>query len=207
MQAETVSSTNVTTALHFPGDVFGMSDAIDTTHLWKARVAENLRDARRKAGFTQQVLADLAGVNYATLRSIEAQHSTPGFDKLVLLSAALQISPADLFGPEIAPPPQRRLIRRDGVVEPGDDTFRFFELEADIPEFGLRAGDTLVVDTGLGVEPGRMIIIDEGGDIRLHKVESMNPTILSRPQAPSVVFDKRYHRIVGRIARLQRDDP
>lgn len=214
MQPQTADHTNVETGYLALVDRWCMDELTEKTEEWKARVAGNLRLRRRELKLTQEQLAEQAGINYATYRGIEAGHSTLAFDKLVRLSAALQVSPADIFGTELAPLPPRRLIRRDGMVETGDpagagyDAFRFFEVEEDMPEFNLRAGDTLVVDTALAeFEIGKLAIVNEDGDLRLHKVVSMNPAQLSRPNGYTVVFNARFHKLVGRIARLQRDDP
>jgi transcriptional regulator with XRE-family HTH domain len=63
-----------------------------------APIKEKLRDARRRAAFTQGELADKSGVGITTITRIESGHITePRVSTLRKLAAALGIEPRDLL--------------------------------------------------------------------------------------------------------------
>jgi len=63
-----------------------------------APIKEKLRDARRRAAFTQGELADKSGVGITTITRIESGHMTePRVSTLRKLAAALGIEPRDLL--------------------------------------------------------------------------------------------------------------
>ena len=64
----------------------------------KDAIARNLRVRRAELDMTQAELADLSGVNIATINSYENGGYTPGADKLWLLAEAMGCTPNDLLG-------------------------------------------------------------------------------------------------------------
>lgn len=64
----------------------------------KDELAKNLRVRRAELDMTQAELADLSGVNIATINSYENGGYTPGADKLWVLADSLGCTPNDLMG-------------------------------------------------------------------------------------------------------------
>lgn len=64
----------------------------------KEEMAKSLRVRRAELDMTQAELADLSGVNIATINSYEQGGYTPGADKLWALAKALGCTPNDLLG-------------------------------------------------------------------------------------------------------------
>jgi transcriptional regulator with XRE-family HTH domain len=63
----------------------------------RAVVARNLRVLRKQKGFTQEELADVAGINRNYVGQIEREEKSPTVDILEKLSIALEASAVDLF--------------------------------------------------------------------------------------------------------------
>jgi transcriptional regulator with XRE-family HTH domain len=63
----------------------------------RAVVARNLRVMRKQKGFTQEELADSAGINRNYVGQIEREEKSPTVDILEKLSIALEASAVDLF--------------------------------------------------------------------------------------------------------------
>jgi transcriptional regulator with XRE-family HTH domain len=63
----------------------------------RAMVATNLRVVRRQKGFTQEELADLAGVNRNYVGQIEREEKSPTVDVIEKLAFSLEIAPEVLF--------------------------------------------------------------------------------------------------------------
>jgi transcriptional regulator with XRE-family HTH domain len=63
----------------------------------RAVVARNLRVMRKQKGFTQEELADVAGINRNYVGQIEREEKSPSVDILEKLSIALEASAVDLF--------------------------------------------------------------------------------------------------------------
>ena len=59
---------------------------------------EQLRKARLRAGLTQQMLADRAGLHYTYICHLEHDRYSPTLDALFRLCDALDVSPARLVG-------------------------------------------------------------------------------------------------------------
>ena len=57
----------------------------------------NIKTARKMRGYTQQELADRAGVSLQFIGKIETAFSKPSFDTIIDISYALNISPAELL--------------------------------------------------------------------------------------------------------------
>lgn len=63
----------------------------------RAVVATNLRVLRKQEGFTQEELADLAGINRNYVGQIEREEKSPTVDVLERLAVALKVGPETLF--------------------------------------------------------------------------------------------------------------
>jgi transcriptional regulator with XRE-family HTH domain len=63
----------------------------------RAVVARNLRVVRKQKGFTQEELADLAGINRNYVGQIEREEKSPTIDLLERLVVALDVEPEVLF--------------------------------------------------------------------------------------------------------------
>jgi transcriptional regulator with XRE-family HTH domain len=60
-------------------------------------VARNLRRLRRERGFSQEELADLAGINRNYVGMVEREENAPTVDVLEQLAGALNIEVIELF--------------------------------------------------------------------------------------------------------------
>jgi transcriptional regulator with XRE-family HTH domain len=60
-------------------------------------MGENLRRERRRAGMTQEELADQAALHRTAIGLLEQGHRMPRADTLLQLAGALSISPAAFF--------------------------------------------------------------------------------------------------------------
>jgi transcriptional regulator with XRE-family HTH domain len=63
----------------------------------KAVVARNLRVLRKQKGFTQEELADSAGINRNYVGQIEREEKSPTVDTLEKLANALKANAVDFF--------------------------------------------------------------------------------------------------------------
>jgi transcriptional regulator with XRE-family HTH domain len=63
----------------------------------KAVVARNLRVLRKQKGFTQEELADSAGINRNYVGQIEREEKSPTVDTLEKLANALKANADDFF--------------------------------------------------------------------------------------------------------------
>jgi transcriptional regulator with XRE-family HTH domain len=63
----------------------------------RAMVARNLRVLRKQKGFTQEELADLAGINRNYIGQIEREEKSPTIDMIERLSTAMEIKPIDFL--------------------------------------------------------------------------------------------------------------
>ena len=63
----------------------------------RAVVARNLRVLRKQKGFTQEELADNAGINRNYVGQIERKEKSPTVDILEKLAVALEVKAIDLF--------------------------------------------------------------------------------------------------------------
>jgi transcriptional regulator with XRE-family HTH domain len=63
----------------------------------RAVVARNLRVLRKQKGFTQEGLADSAGINRNYVGQIEREEKSPTVDILEKIAIALEASAVDLF--------------------------------------------------------------------------------------------------------------
>ena len=63
----------------------------------RAVVAKNLRILRKQKGFTQEELADLAGLNRNYVGQIEREEKSPTIDVIEKLASSLATEPESLF--------------------------------------------------------------------------------------------------------------
>ena len=67
-------------------------------------LGQAFREARKRAGLTQEVVADRSGVNASTVHQIEKGAVNPGYDVMVAIAKAmdLQLTPILLRAGELA---------------------------------------------------------------------------------------------------------
>jgi transcriptional regulator with XRE-family HTH domain len=63
----------------------------------RAVVARNLRVLRKQKDFTQEELADIAGINRNYIGQIEREEKSPTVDVIEKLAKALSVRPLELF--------------------------------------------------------------------------------------------------------------
>jgi transcriptional regulator with XRE-family HTH domain len=63
----------------------------------RAVVARNLRVLRKRNGFTQEELADIAGINRNYVGQIEREEKSPTVDIVEKLSIALDVDATQIF--------------------------------------------------------------------------------------------------------------
>jgi transcriptional regulator with XRE-family HTH domain len=68
------------------------------------RLGDRLRNARFRAGLSQEQLADRVGVTRLTIRNYELGRTSPSLDRLNELAFALRV-PVSVLAPELAPTP------------------------------------------------------------------------------------------------------
>ena len=88
---------------------------------------KKLRDFRRARGLTQVQLAELAGVNQATVSKVERGEMNVTVDTIMLLAAALDVQPVQLFDlPEL----QARALAALSNIDPARRDAALVVLEA-----------------------------------------------------------------------------
>lgn len=69
--------------------------------------AANVAGRRHARGWTQQQLADEAGLEPRTVRAVEGAHTHPSFETIVVLADALDVGIGELFTPAKLENPRR----------------------------------------------------------------------------------------------------
>ena len=88
---------------------------------------KNVRALRQARGLTQAELAELAGVNQATVSKAERGEMNITMDKIVALAAALNVEPVQLFDlPEL----QARALAAISAIDPERRAAALVVLEA-----------------------------------------------------------------------------
>ena len=88
---------------------------------------KKVRDLRMARGLTQTQLAELAGVNQATVSKVERGETNITMDKIVALAAALKVEPVELFDlPEL----QARALAAISAIDPDRRAAALIVLEA-----------------------------------------------------------------------------
>lgn len=97
---------------------------------WRARLGARLRALRRARGFTQERLAERAGLSYKFVGEIERGQGNPTLATLVALAEALDVDVVDLFGPA-----ETRQAPLEVYTIPGRQLARVREAVARLEEF------------------------------------------------------------------------
>jgi transcriptional regulator with XRE-family HTH domain len=80
-------------------------------------LGKNLRENRRKCGFSQEKLAEMAGISTQYLAMIEIARKFPTAEVLERLAGAMGIKVYELFLIEHSPREELELLRKDIVCE------------------------------------------------------------------------------------------
>jgi len=80
-------------------------------------LARNLRDHRRRCGFSQEKLAEKAGISTQYLSMIEIARKFPASDVLEKLADAMNIKVYELFLIDYSPREELELLRKDIINE------------------------------------------------------------------------------------------
>jgi transcriptional regulator with XRE-family HTH domain len=80
-------------------------------------LAKNLREHRRKCGFSQEKLAEKAGISTQYLAMIEIARKFPASKVLERLAAAMNIKVYELFLIDHSPREELELIRQEIISE------------------------------------------------------------------------------------------
>jgi transcriptional regulator with XRE-family HTH domain len=80
-------------------------------------LAKNLRDHRRKCGFSQEKLAEKAGISTQYLAMMEIARRFPAPDVLERLAAKMNINVYELFLIDHSPREELELLRQDIITE------------------------------------------------------------------------------------------
>ena len=79
--------------------------------------AKNLRENRRKCGFSQEKLAEKAGVSTQYLAMMEIARKFPTAEVLERIAGAMNIKVYELFLIDYSPREELELLRRDIISE------------------------------------------------------------------------------------------
>ena len=90
-----------------------MEKAVHTKEIF----AKNLRENRRKCGFSQEKLAEKAGISTQYLAMMEIARKFPTSEVLEHIAMAMNIKVYELFLIEYSPREELELLRRDIVNE------------------------------------------------------------------------------------------
>jgi len=90
---------------------------MDKTYSLKEIFAKNLRENRRKCGFSQEKLAEKAGISTQYLAMMEIARKFPTSDVLERISAAMNINVYELFLVDHSPRDELEMLRRDIINE------------------------------------------------------------------------------------------
>jgi transcriptional regulator with XRE-family HTH domain len=80
-------------------------------------LGKNLRENRRKCGFSQEKLAEMAGISTQYLAMIEISRKFPTAEVLERLAGAMGIKVYELFLIEHSPREELELLRKDIIDE------------------------------------------------------------------------------------------
>jgi transcriptional regulator with XRE-family HTH domain len=86
-------------------------------------LAKNLRENRRKCGFSQEKLAERAGISTQYLAMLEIARKFPASEVLERLAGAMGIKVYELFLIDHSPREELELLRRD-IISEMEQTFR-----------------------------------------------------------------------------------
>jgi transcriptional regulator with XRE-family HTH domain len=80
-------------------------------------LAKNLRENRRKCGFSQEKLAEKAGISTQYLAMIEIARKFPAADVLERIAGAMDIKVYELFLIDHSPKEELEQLRKDIICE------------------------------------------------------------------------------------------
>ena len=80
-------------------------------------LANNIKEYRRKHGFSQDKLAELAGISSQYLATVETCRKFPTPEVLDRIAEALEIETHELFASTPSPQNELEKLRRDIIVE------------------------------------------------------------------------------------------
>ena len=63
----------------------------------RKNLADNIRMLRTKKRFSQEAIAELAGIGQNQISEIENEHSNPSLETIIKIANALEITVAELF--------------------------------------------------------------------------------------------------------------
>ncbi|MFF0510941.1 helix-turn-helix domain-containing protein [Streptomyces sp. NPDC004250] len=72
-------------------------DLPDWTYTRRRELGDRIRDLRSRANLTQEVFAEMTGIDRRTVQRIEAGTSDPPYSSLLLIANALDVAPEDLL--------------------------------------------------------------------------------------------------------------
>lgn len=81
--------------------------------------AEKLRAARSEAGFTQEELAHLSGLDRSTVSQSELANASPQLETLIRLAGGLQLDPRELM-PDVRWQPPAAATHPRGTFRSGE---------------------------------------------------------------------------------------
>ncbi len=80
-------------------------------------IGNNIRNARKKKGYTQKQLAELAGIASITLQQYELEKRKPQIDQLLKLSTALNVNINDLLESPLDNSPLYHYFKDDSISD------------------------------------------------------------------------------------------
>lgn len=177
----------------------------DFDEQWSQTARLRIKGFRNALGWTQKRLAAESGIPLGTLSPIESGADRVTVRNLLRIAQALGRSIDEFFhGVEVATS-VARTVGADGSVNVEGLVGRFVaQVANDFQELGLRAGDRVTVDPDAPLVAGSVVVLDVQGEGMFHKVRSVDPLVLEREGEPLVLFDDRYHRVVGVAVLLHR---
>lgn len=63
----------------------------------KKRLADNIRLLRTKKRFSQEAIAELAGIGQNQISEIENEHSNPSLETIIRIASAFNVNVSELF--------------------------------------------------------------------------------------------------------------
>ena len=79
------------------------------------KVIKNLRSLRRKSGYSQEYVADLAGISVSTVSRIESSPECAKLGNICKLCSVYNVSPAVLFSQDENEPILTAILTRDMI--------------------------------------------------------------------------------------------
>lgn len=194
----------------------------------------NLRTARKMKDLTQREVAQMVGIDRTTYNRYETGATQPDNEKLLKLSALLDVSVDYLLGREVMPDEPNRLIPLLGSVPAGtpieaiEDIEEYIDIyprfvkhgelfalrvQGDSMEPDLHHGDIVIIEKQEFVESGDVAVVRVNGeDVTLKRVKLTDKGLMLIPSNPAydpVYFDSDQIAslpvtIIGKVIELRR---